>query len=129
MANLLKSYYKTQLILVANSYADANGLERPDRVTHRNKNAMVCWFVLNAPDFPLGFPPIPTGNRRSVPAAASVVPAAATAAAPAQTNNTDWNLDEGWHLDESWNLDEGWNFDEGWNLDESWTLNNADTTD
>jgi hypothetical protein len=50
---------KKDLVAIATGFAEQVGKQRPDRLCHRAKDAMICWMCENAPDFPAGFPCVP----------------------------------------------------------------------
>jgi hypothetical protein len=50
---------KKDLLAAGTKFADQTGKQRPDRLCHREKDAMICWMCDNVPNFPVGFPPVP----------------------------------------------------------------------
>jgi hypothetical protein len=58
MAELLAPFSKAALLPPLRRICAARGLPQPLRVCRRMKEALVCFFCLFLPDFPLGFPSI-----------------------------------------------------------------------
>jgi hypothetical protein len=50
---------KKALVAIATEFAAQTGKQRPDRLCHREKDAMICWMCDNVPNFPAGFPTVP----------------------------------------------------------------------
>jgi hypothetical protein len=72
MARRLQGHTKKELCAKAKSHARSHGTPRPDRLSHRNRDALICFFCEAFPDFPEGFPemnptPTPTSYAGDVP--------------------------------------------------------------
>jgi hypothetical protein len=61
MEALLRPYPKEQLLVALRRICKEQGLPEIPRVCRRNRDAIICYFCLNCPDFPRGFPPISGG--------------------------------------------------------------------
>jgi hypothetical protein len=59
MEQRLSGFAKANLISAANEYCRINRIKRPDRLCHRYREALICFFCQDVPQFPQGFPPIP----------------------------------------------------------------------
>jgi hypothetical protein len=59
MERRLSGFAKASLLSAADEYCGINRMKRPDRLCHRYREALICFFCQYVPQFPEGFPPIP----------------------------------------------------------------------
>jgi hypothetical protein len=67
---------KPGLLQRARQFSDAHGVHPPDRLCERYREALICWFCENVPDFPEGFPGVedrypPSSGTMTVPSSAN----------------------------------------------------------
>jgi hypothetical protein len=59
MEQRLSPFAKASLLSAAGEYCGMNRMKRPDRLCHRYREALICFFCQYLPRFPEGFPPVP----------------------------------------------------------------------
>jgi hypothetical protein len=63
MAHRLSPYARAALFSGAQEYCTSIGITGPNRIYTRSREALICFFCDNIPNFPAGFPPIPKSSK------------------------------------------------------------------
>jgi hypothetical protein len=77
MNSRLRCHSKQVLLEAANLYSRVNGINAPTRICSRQRPALVCWFIENAPEFPRGLDPSvlnPAAHTHLTPTAEPTLP-------------------------------------------------------
>jgi hypothetical protein len=64
MARRLGPYARAALFSGAQEYCTSIGIPGPNRLYVRSREALICFFCDNTPNFPAGFPPIPRCSKQ-----------------------------------------------------------------
>jgi hypothetical protein len=64
MARRLSPYARAALFSGALEYCTSIGIPGPNRIYTRSREALICFFCDNIPNFPAGFPTIPRSSRQ-----------------------------------------------------------------